>query len=70
MRPGQSVVNSICLKNGEEEFLRQAALVRRYGAAVIVMAFDESGQADNLQRTDRDLRARLQNADRARRLSA
>ena len=47
---GKPVVNSISLKNGEEEFLRQAALVRRYGAAVIVMAFDESGQADTLQR--------------------
>jgi 5-methyltetrahydrofolate--homocysteine methyltransferase len=47
---GKCVVNSISLKNGEEEFLRQAALVRRYGAAVIVMAFDESGQADNLER--------------------
>jgi 5-methyltetrahydrofolate--homocysteine methyltransferase len=47
---GKAVVNSISLKNGEEEFLRQAALVRRYGAAVIVMAFDETGQADSLQR--------------------
>ena len=47
---GKSVVNSISLKNGEEEFLRQASLVRRYGAAVIVMAFDEDGQADNFQR--------------------
>ena len=47
---GKSVVNSISLKNGEEEFLRQARLVRRYGAAVIVMAFDERGQADNLAR--------------------
>ena len=47
---GKCVVNSISLKNGEEEFLRQAALVRRYGAAVIVMAFDESGQADSLER--------------------
>jgi 5-methyltetrahydrofolate--homocysteine methyltransferase len=47
---GKCVVNSISLKNGEEEFLRQAQLVRRYGAAVIVMAFDEQGQADNLQR--------------------
>jgi 5-methyltetrahydrofolate--homocysteine methyltransferase len=47
---GKAVVNSISLKNGEEEFLRQAALVRQYGAAMIVMAFDESGQADNLQR--------------------
>ncbi|HEX8489682.1 MAG TPA: methionine synthase, partial [Chthoniobacterales bacterium] len=47
---GKPVVNSISLKNGEEEFLRQAAQVKRYGAAVIVMAFDESGQADTLQR--------------------
>ncbi len=47
---GKSVVNSISLKNGEEEFLRQARTIRRYGAAVIVMAFDEQGQADNLQR--------------------
>src|SRR5271163_1514424 len=42
---GKSVVNSISLKGGEEEFLRQARLVRRYGAAVVVMAFDEQGQA-------------------------
>jgi len=47
---GKCVVNSISLKNGEEEFLRHARLVRQYGAAVIVMAFDEQGQADNLQR--------------------
>jgi len=47
---GKAVVNSISLKNGEEEFLRQAGLIRRFGAAVIVMAFDEQGQADNLQR--------------------
>jgi 5-methyltetrahydrofolate--homocysteine methyltransferase len=47
---GKAVVNSISLKNGEEEFLRQATLVRRYGAAVIVMAFDETGQADSYQR--------------------
>ena len=47
---GKSVVNSISLKNGEEEFLRQARKVRRYGAAVIVMAFDERGQADSLGR--------------------
>src|SRR5437764_10056518 len=42
---GKSVVNSISLKEGEEKFLRQARLVRRYGAAVVVMAFDEDGQA-------------------------
>ncbi|MEP7071755.1 MAG: methionine synthase [Verrucomicrobiota bacterium] len=47
---GKGVVNSISLKNGEEEFLRQATLVRRYGAAAIVMAFDEKGQADSLAR--------------------
>ena len=47
---GKGVVNSISLKAGEEEFLRQARLVRRYGAAVIVMAFDEKGQADTVER--------------------
>ena len=47
---GKAVVNSISLKNGEEEFFRQASLIKRYGAAVIVMAFDETGQADTLER--------------------
>jgi 5-methyltetrahydrofolate--homocysteine methyltransferase len=47
---GKCVVNSISLKVGEEEFLRQAGLVRRYGAATIVMAFDERGQADSYER--------------------
>ncbi len=47
---GKGVVNSISLKEGEAEFLRQARLVRRYGAAVIVMAFDEAGQADTTER--------------------
>ena len=47
---GKAVVNSISLKNGEEEFLRHAQLISRYGAATIVMAFDEKGQADNFQR--------------------
>ncbi len=47
---GKGVVNSISLKEGEQEFLRQAKLVRRYGAAVIVMAFDEQGQADSADR--------------------
>src|ERR1019366_8988392 len=42
---GKSIVNSISLKDGEEEFLRRARLVRRYGAAAVVMAFDEQGQA-------------------------
>ncbi|MBE9488826.1 MAG: methionine synthase [Bacteroidetes bacterium] len=47
---GKCVVNSISLKGGEVEFIRQAKLVKRYGAAVIVMAFDEDGQADTYQR--------------------
>lgn len=47
---GKCVVNSISMKGGEEEFIRQAKLVKRYGAAVIVMAFDDVGQADNYQR--------------------
>jgi 5-methyltetrahydrofolate--homocysteine methyltransferase len=47
---GKGIVNSISLKGGEEEFIRQAALVKQYGAAVIVMAFDEVGQADNYDR--------------------
>jgi 5-methyltetrahydrofolate--homocysteine methyltransferase len=47
---GKCVVNSISLKEGEEKFKQQARLVRRYGAAVVVMAFDEQGQADNLAR--------------------
>jgi 5-methyltetrahydrofolate--homocysteine methyltransferase len=47
---GKCVVNSISLKEGEHEFIRQAKLIKRYGAAVIVMAFDEIGQADTFQR--------------------
>jgi len=47
---GKSIVNSISLKAGEEEFIAQALKVKQYGAAVIVMAFDEVGQADTLQR--------------------
>jgi 5-methyltetrahydrofolate--homocysteine methyltransferase len=47
---GKSVVNSISLKEGEEKFRQQARLIRRYGAAVVVMAFDESGQADTFER--------------------
>jgi len=47
---GKAVVNSISLKAGEAEFLEQAALCQRYGAAVVVMAFDEEGQADTLAR--------------------
>jgi 5-methyltetrahydrofolate--homocysteine methyltransferase len=47
---GKPVVNSISMKEGEAEFLRQAKLVRRYGAAAVVMAFDQQGQADSLPR--------------------
>jgi 5-methyltetrahydrofolate--homocysteine methyltransferase len=47
---GKSIVNSISLKEGEDRFIEQARLCRRFGAAVIVMAFDERGQADNLER--------------------
>ncbi len=47
---GKSIVNSISLKEGEEPFVRHARLCRKYGAAVVVMAFDEDGQADNLER--------------------
>jgi len=47
---GKGIVNSISLKEGEAEFKRQAKLVRRYGAAAVVMAFDEKGQADTYQR--------------------
>lgn len=58
---GKGVVNSISLKGGEAEFLHQARTIRRYGAAVVVMAFDEQGQADNYQR-------RIDICDRAYRL--
>jgi 5-methyltetrahydrofolate--homocysteine methyltransferase len=47
---GKGIVNSISLKEGEEKFLEQARLVQRYGAAVVVMAFDERGQADTFER--------------------
>jgi 5-methyltetrahydrofolate--homocysteine methyltransferase len=47
---GKSIVNSISLKEGEEKFLQQARLVRSYGAAAVVMAFDETGQADTFKR--------------------
>ena len=47
---GKALVNSISLKEGEEAFIRQARLVRSYGAAVVVMAFDETGQADTMER--------------------
>ena len=47
---GKSIVNSISMKEGEAEFIRQAKLVKRYGAAAVVMAFDEDGQADTIER--------------------
>jgi 5-methyltetrahydrofolate--homocysteine methyltransferase len=47
---GKGIVNSISMKGGVEEFIRQAKLVKRYGAAAVVMAFDEAGQADTYQR--------------------
>lgn len=47
---GKGVVNSISLKEGEDNFIEQAKKIKRYGAAVIVMAFDENGQADNYER--------------------
>src|SRR5436190_9238035 len=47
---GKPIVNSISLKEGEATFLHHANLARRYGAAVVVMAFDERGQADTLER--------------------
>jgi len=47
---GKAIVNSISMKEGEEEFIRQAMLCKRYGAAAIVMAFDEKGQADTFER--------------------
>ncbi|MBF0382003.1 MAG: methionine synthase [Magnetococcales bacterium] len=49
---GKGIVNSISLKEGEETFLKHARLARRYGAAVLVMAFDEEGQADTLERRE------------------
>ena len=47
---GKGIVNSISLKEGEEEFIKQASIIKKYGAAVIVMAFDEGGQADSYDR--------------------
>ena len=67
---GKAIVNSISLKEGEEEFLQQARLVRRYGAAVIVMAFDEQGQADTYERKTSHLPAQLRPPGRPGRLPA
>ena len=59
--PGRPVVNSISLKEGEDSFLRHARLIKRYGAAMVVMLFDEKGQADTLER-------RIEVAERSYRL--
>ena len=56
---GKALVNSISMKEGEAEFLRQARLVRAYGAAVVVMAFDEAGPGRHVRAQGRDLHARL-----------
>jgi 5-methyltetrahydrofolate--homocysteine methyltransferase len=58
---GKCIVNSISMKGGEEEFIKQAKIVKRFGAAVIVMLFDEVGQADNFER-------RIEIAERAYRI--
>jgi 5-methyltetrahydrofolate--homocysteine methyltransferase len=58
---GKPIVNSISMKGGEEEFIKQAKTIKRYGAAVIVMLFDEVGQADNYER-------RIEIAERAYRI--
>jgi 5-methyltetrahydrofolate--homocysteine methyltransferase len=47
---GKAIVNSISMKEGEEQFIEQAKIVKRFGAAVVVMAFDETGQADSFER--------------------
>ena len=62
---GKPIVNSISLKEGEEEFLRRARRVRQYGAGLVVMAFDEQGQADTIERKVADLPAGLHAADRS-----
>ena len=67
---GKSIVNSISLKEGEGPFLDHAKKVRRYGAAVVVMAFDEQGQAETRRAQIRDLQARLQASHREGRLPA
>ena len=67
---GKPMVNSISLKEGEEKFIEQAKIVRRHGAAVVVMAFDEQGQADTRARKVEICIAGLQDPDREGRLPA
>jgi cobalamin-dependent methionine synthase I len=61
---GKGIVNSISMKEGVDEFKRQAKLIKRYGAAAVVMAFDEKGQADTYAAQGRNLRTRLPRAGR------
>ena len=63
---GKGVVNSISLKEGEAIFKEQAGLINRYGAAVVVMAFDEQGQADTICAQDRHLYASVYDPDPGR----
>ena len=65
---GKPIVNSISMKEGEEPFVEHARLCRKYGAAVVVMAFDEDGQADNLAAAQGDLPARVRHPRRPGRL--
>ncbi len=65
---GRPIVNSLSLKEGETEFLRQARLARRYGAAVVVMAFDEDGQAETVERRLQHRATGVPAADRRGRL--
>ena len=67
---GKPVVNSISLKEGEAAFIEHAKTVRRYGAAVVVMAFDEKGQADTLERKCAICQARLRHSGQQGRLPA
>ena len=63
---GKAVVNSISLKEGEDDFLAKAATIRRYGAAAVVMCFDETGQADTVDAQGRDRGAVVPTARRPR----
>ena len=63
---GKGIVNSISLKEGEESFLEQARRIRDYGAGVVAMAFDEQGQATDVDAPRRDLRPRVRPAHAAR----
>ncbi len=56
---GKGIVNSISLKEGEEKFRERAAMIRKYGAAAVVMAFDEQGQAAGIRGQNANLRACL-----------